>query len=560
MEPRAVHDDPGGALAEIGVEPPHPSVAPRPAQAGARLDDPAGARDVPRERLDDVHREFQPVGLFRIDVQAEAASRWQRHLEVGRDGLVDDETAASIRRAAQSVASEIPEEVRDTLTGWDAVIERYGADTLEFEVRGQTRSLPLVTQTLSGSRLPKVAAPAFGDWGDRVRWLGNENFPGSYPFTAGIYPLKRLDEDPTRMFAGEGTAEQTHRRFHYLSADMPAKRLSTAFDSVTLYGEDPGSRPDIWGKVGEAGVSICTVEDAEKLYAGFDLCDPKTSVSMTINGPAPMLLAFFFNAAARQQARRRMIEDGRLEAEPAQAFQPVVDGRDWEALEPLLGEGELLVQVHHLHLPVRIVAEDSVPTANAPSHRVFVGPVNEGRAVEIQRVAEATAEGIRKMGDLFDRGEVFLPGLLIASEAMTGAVEILEAALPQDKKQAKRAVIVIGTIEGDIHDIGKGIIVTMLRVHGYKVHDLGRDVPIDEFVKKAQELNADVVGSSAMMTTTQVGQKKLEAALKEAGLRDKVKTMVGGAVATDHWAKRIGADLFGETPQDTIDKLGEILD
>jgi len=138
-------------------------------------------------------------------------------------------------------------------------------------------------------------------------------------------------------------------------------------------------------------------------------------------------------------------------------------------------------------------------------------------------------------------------------------VEILEAALPEDKKKEKLGVIVIGTVEGDIHDIGKGIMVTMLRVHGYEVHDLGRDVPIGEFVKKARELNADVVGSSAMMTTTQLGQKKLEEALKEAGLRDKVKTMVGGAVATDRWAKRIGADFFGETPQDTIDKLAKFL-
>ena len=177
----------------------------------------------------------------------------------------------------------------------------------------------------------------------------------------------------------------------------------------------------------------------------------------------------------------------------------------------------------------------------------------------LDMINEGFAEGIRKMGDLFDRGEVFLPGLLIASEAMTAAVKILEAALPEDKQQAKLGVIVIGTVEGDIHDNGKGIIVTMLRVHGYEVHDLGRDVPIGEFVNKAQELNADVVGSSAMMTTTQIGQKKLEGALKEAGLRDKVKTMVGGAVATDHWAQRIGADFFGENPQDTIDKLAEIL-
>jgi trimethylamine corrinoid protein len=177
----------------------------------------------------------------------------------------------------------------------------------------------------------------------------------------------------------------------------------------------------------------------------------------------------------------------------------------------------------------------------------------------LEMINEGFTEGIRKMGDLFDRGEVFLPGLLIASEAMTAAVEILEAALPEDRQQKKLGVIVIGTVEGDIHDIGKGIIVTMLRVHGYEVHDLGRDIPISEFVTKAKELNADVVGSSAMMTTTQIGQKKLEQALKEAGLRDKVKTMVGGAVATDHWAKRIGADFFGETPQDTIDKLAKFL-
>jgi trimethylamine corrinoid protein len=177
----------------------------------------------------------------------------------------------------------------------------------------------------------------------------------------------------------------------------------------------------------------------------------------------------------------------------------------------------------------------------------------------VEMISNGFAAGIRKMGDLFDRGEVFLPGLIIASDAMVAAVEILEEALPRDKRLETLGVIVIGTVEGDIHDIGKGIMVTMLRVHGYEVHDLGRDVPIEDFVKKAQEVNADVIGSSAMMTTTQIGQKKLEEALKNAGLRDKIKTMVGGAVATDHWAKRIGADFFGETPADTIDKLQRIL-
>jgi trimethylamine corrinoid protein len=177
----------------------------------------------------------------------------------------------------------------------------------------------------------------------------------------------------------------------------------------------------------------------------------------------------------------------------------------------------------------------------------------------LEMINKGFTEGIRQMGDLFERGEVFLPGLIVASEAMTAAVEILEAALPEEKQGKKKAVIVLGTVEGDIHDIGKGIIATMLRVHGFEVHDIGRDVPIDEFVKKAEELNADVIGTSAMMTTTQIGQRKLEEALKNAGIREKYVTMVGGAVATDHWANRIGANFFGETPQDTISKLEQIL-
>ena len=173
----------------------------------------------------------------------------------------------------------------------------------------------------------------------------------------------------------------------------------------------------------------------------------------------------------------------------------------------------------------------------------------------LEMINKGFTEGIRKMGDLFDRGEVFLPGLIIASEAMGAAVEILEKALPEDQQDQKKGIIVLGTVEGDIHNIGKGIVATMLKVYGYEVHDIGRDVPIETFVEKVKEVKADYVGSSAMMTTTQIGQRKLEEALKEAGIRDQVKTMVGGAVATDHWAKRIGADIYGETPQDTIEKL-----
>ncbi len=167
--------------------------------------------------------------------------------------------------------------------------------------------------SLSHTKIPKIAVPSFKDWGDILRWQLQENFPGKFPYTAGVFPLKRQEEDPTRMFAGEGGPERTNRRFHYVSLGQPAKRLSTAFDSVTLYGEDPDYRPDIYGKVGNSGVSIATVDDAKKLYSGFDLCDPKTSVSMTINGPAPMFLAFFLNAAIDQQCEKYIIENNSSE-------------------------------------------------------------------------------------------------------------------------------------------------------------------------------------------------------------------------------------------------------
>ena len=167
-------------------------------------------------------------------------------------------------------------------------------------MRDKTIEQDLFTESLSHTRIPKVCLPRYEDWGDILRWLLTENVPGLLPLRRGVFPLKREGEDPTRMFAGEGGPERTNRRFHYVSLGMPAARLSTAFDSVTLYGEDPDRRPDIYGKIGNSGVSIATVDDAKKLYSGFDLADPKTSVSMTINGPAPMMLAFFMNAAIDQ--------------------------------------------------------------------------------------------------------------------------------------------------------------------------------------------------------------------------------------------------------------------
>ncbi len=199
---------------------------------------------------------------------------------------------------------------RKLLKGWPDKIKSYQADEYIYHVRNQEVKQALYTTSLSGTRIPKVILPKFNDWGDILRWQAQENVPGSFPFTAGSFPLKREAEDPTRMFAGEGSPERTNKRFHYLSASSLYKRLSTAFDSVTLYGEDPDLRPDIYGKVGNSGVSVCTVDDAKKLYSGFDLCDPKTSVSMTINGPAPMILAFFLHAAIDQECEKYITEKG----------------------------------------------------------------------------------------------------------------------------------------------------------------------------------------------------------------------------------------------------------
>jgi isobutyryl-CoA mutase len=190
------------------------------------------------------------------------------------------------------------------LEQWPETVKKYRADKYQFKVRDKIIEQDLWIETLSHLRIPKVALPKYHDWGDILRWLLTENVPGDYPYTSGVFPLKREGEDPTRMFAGEGSPERTNRRFHYLSKDMPAKRLSTAFDSVTLYGEDPDLRPDIFGKVGNSGVSVCNLDDVKKLYSGFDLCDPSTSVSMTINGPAPIVLAFFLNAAIDQQCEK----------------------------------------------------------------------------------------------------------------------------------------------------------------------------------------------------------------------------------------------------------------
>ena len=263
------------------------------------------------------------VRAYKANVRAQAASARQlQQLEASREMLAGESPAAE-NGALQSLARLIEERgrrlephSRELLADWPALRDRYGGEQLVVEVRGREIRTDLSVSTLSGSRVRKIALPAYHDHGDLLAWLMLENLPGSFPFTAGVFPFKRDREDPTRMFAGEGDAMRTNRRFKELSAHAEAKRLSTAFDSVTLYGCDPDERPDIYGKVGNSGVSIATLDDLEQLYDGFDLCDPMTSVSMTINGPAPVILAMFLNAAVNQKINAFRDAHGRRPDDP----------------------------------------------------------------------------------------------------------------------------------------------------------------------------------------------------------------------------------------------------
>lgn len=225
-----------------------------------------------------------------------------------------DRLIKGLEESYQQVALDLDPRNLQLIEQWEEKKKKYTDPVYSFKVRDKEIKIQTHSESLSHSQIPKVALPKFKSWGDVLRWSLQENVPGEFPYTAGIYPFKREGEDPTRMFAGEGGPERTNRRFHYVSLGMPAARLSTAFDSVTLYGNDPDYRPDIYGKIGNAGVSICCLDDAKKLYSGFDLSNPTTSVSMTINGPAPMLLGFFMNAAVDQQCERYIQANG-LEAE-----------------------------------------------------------------------------------------------------------------------------------------------------------------------------------------------------------------------------------------------------
>ncbi|WP_026841695.1 fused isobutyryl-CoA mutase/GTPase IcmF [Citrifermentans bremense] len=272
---------------------------------------------IPPDRIHYLGEIVQTARSYRKNVESQSkVARSLFQLKGARAQVQGEAAQAELDRLIQSTDAELQEEPRRIVEGWPELKASYKLDALVTRVRDKEIRTELFTTSLSGSRIPRVCVPDYEEWGEIVKWSLKENLPGYFPYTAGVFPFKRAEEDPKRQFAGEGTPERTNRRFHYLCQDDGAKRLSTAFDSVTLYGEDPDYPPDVYGKVGESGVSVCTVEDVQKLYAGFDLCAPYTSVSITINGPAPMMLAMFFNAAIEQQVEMFRKEKGREPSAP----------------------------------------------------------------------------------------------------------------------------------------------------------------------------------------------------------------------------------------------------
>lgn len=295
---------------------------------------------------------------YDANVEKQAAlARKMYHIEGVKSFLTNEVLDAEYQKAEK----DLQQENIDFLKTWDDTKDAFKAEFYSYFVRGKEIKVETSTESLSHLRIPKISLPKYTDWGDLIKWKGQENLPGGFPYTAGIYPFKRTGEDPTRMFAGEGGPERTNRRFHYVSAEMDAKRLSTAFDSVTLYGQDPALPPDIYGKIGNAGVSIATLDDAKKLYSGFDLVNAMTSVSMTINGPAPMLLAFFMNAAIDQNVEKYIAEN-KLEAKVEAVLKAKFDDR---GLERPKYNGELPPSNNGLGLKLLGITGDEVIPAEA---------------------------------------------------------------------------------------------------------------------------------------------------------------------------------------------------
>jgi methylmalonyl-CoA mutase len=333
----------------------------------------------------------------------------------------EEETISSLITKFQELKKDLDPHNWDIITGWQAKVKRYRDEVYSFTVRDKKIDIQTHTKSLSHTQVPKVSLPKYTAWGDLLRWTLQENVPGEFPYTAGIYPFKRTGEDPTRMFAGEGGPERTNRRFHYVSLDMPAARLSTAFDSVTLYGNDPDHRPDIYGKIGNSGVSICCLDDAKKLYSGFDLCAPTTSVSMTINGPAPMLLSFFLNAAVDQQCEKYIREnelEHLVEAKLKKAY-------DDKGLERPKYQGTL--------------------AQKSEAQKVEDNQHLESGATEVsQAVQKEVLSGVAVNGDLPEGND----GLGLMLLGITGD-EVLEPAV-YEKIKAQTFATVRGTVQADI--------------------------------------------------------------------------------------------------------------
>ncbi|MCR6496541.1 methylmalonyl-CoA mutase family protein [Thermomonas sp. S9] len=293
----------------------------------------------------------------RIESQAEIADRaqslWDALKELGDPALPkaldlypaealtegDDRSLKTLRQRYNDALQSLDAEALKLLRDWPARLKSITTPVNEYQVRDKTIRVENYRESLSHQQIPKIAAPTYKAWGELLTFLQKENLPGYYPYTGGVYPYRRSGEDPIRMFAGEGTPERTNRRFHYLSLGQPAARLSTAFDSVTLYGEDPAPRPDIYGKIGNSGVNVPTLDDMKKLYSGFDLCAPTTSVSMTINGPAPIILAMFMNTAIDQQVEKYLRADPARWAEAQQKIDALFEGKPRPRYEGPLPEG-----------------------------------------------------------------------------------------------------------------------------------------------------------------------------------------------------------------------------
>ena len=280
---------------------------------------------IPPEQVAYLGEIAQVARNYRHQVEQQATAARRLFQLEGTCQLLEQEKLDNhpLRPLMRRAESQLSAENRKLLHNWPQIKQSYRNEVMVTKVRDKEIRTQLFTTSLSGTRIPRVCLPDYQDYGEIIKWCMKENAPGFFPYTAGLFPFKRTAEDPKRQFAGEGTPERTNRRFHYLTKDDAAKRLSTAFDSVTLYGEDPDERPDIYGKVGMSGVSICTLNDMQKLFAGFDLCDPMTSVSLTINGPAPMLLAMFLNTAILQQIEKFRADKGR---DPSQEERDEIQG------------------------------------------------------------------------------------------------------------------------------------------------------------------------------------------------------------------------------------------